>query len=229
MKQVLTAEQIATMSVDEINKVIIDEFQYDEYKYQKENGIKITESYIAEGLHKILYQCPHCKAESKMASEGAELWCTECGKRWYMNEDCSLTAKDGETEFSHIPDWFDWERECVRRDLEEGKYELETDVEIAMLVDHKRIYVVGDGHLSHTKEGFHLTGCDGKLEYIQKPQASYSINSDYYFYERGDIISIGSRDGIYYCFPKDNTPVAKAKLAAEELFKLTAPESRKKQ
>ena len=106
---------------------------------------------------------------------------------------------------------------------------MESDVEIGMLVDHKNIYLVGDGHLSHTKEGFVLTGCDGKLEYIQKPRASYSINSEYYFYERGDIISIGNRDGLYYCFPKDNTPVVKARLAAEELFKVSVPETRRKQ
>ena len=33
----------------------------------------------------------------------------------------------------------------------------------------------------------------------------------------------------YYCFPKDSTPVAKARLAAEELYKLNVSESRKKQ
>ena len=151
-----------------------------------------------------------------MHGEGIKIRCDACGKSYTMSELGELSADDGDTEFSHIPSWFDWERECVRREFEEGTYSLETDVEIAMLVDRKRIYLVGDGHLSHTKEGFRLTGCDGKLEYEQKPHASYSINSDYYFYERGDIISIGNRDGLYYCFPKDNTPVAKAKRAAEE-------------
>ena len=28
--------------------------------YQKENAIRITGSYRAEGLHKVLYQCPRC-------------------------------------------------------------------------------------------------------------------------------------------------------------------------
>ena len=37
------------------------------------------------------------------------------------------------------------------------------------------------------------------------------------------MISIGDKDGLYYCFPKDKTiPVAKARLATEELYKLKA-------
>lgn len=79
--QILTAEQVKAMSVDEINAAVKEAMQYDEYRYQKENGILITEPFRAEGLHKVLYQCPHCRTESKMASEGAELYCTACGKR----------------------------------------------------------------------------------------------------------------------------------------------------
>lgn len=36
------------------------------------------------------------------------------GKRWFLREDGQLEASEGETEFSHIPDWFQWEREQVR-------------------------------------------------------------------------------------------------------------------
>ena len=204
-------------------------FSFDHFKWQKENNIRITEPYRANGLERVLYKCPHCQKEGQMRGEGEHLKCHACGKVWKLTELGEMEALEGETEISHIPAWFDWERDCVRREIEEGSYALETDVEIGMLVNHKAIYIVGDGHLSHTKEGFTLTGCDGKLEYSQKPRASYSVNADYYFYERGDIISIGNRDCLYYCFIKDNTPVAKARLAAEELFKLSVPESRRKQ
>ena len=58
MKLVLTPEQLKTMSTDEVNAVLRKAFEYDDYRYQKENGIRITESFRAEGMHKILYQCP---------------------------------------------------------------------------------------------------------------------------------------------------------------------------
>ena len=225
----LTPEEISNKSVEELDAILDEAFTFDHFAWQKENGIRITEPYRANGLERILYKCPHCLAEGKMRGEGVTLTCNACGKQWTLTELGEMEAVSGETEFSHIPTWFDWERECVHRDLETGTYSLETEVDIGMLVNHKAIYMVGEGKLSHTNEGFLLTGCDGKLEYAQKPRASYSVNADYYFYERGDIVSIGNRDCLYYCFIKDNTPVAKVRLAAEELFKLSVPETRRKQ
>ena len=102
-KKILTPEQINTMSVQEINDLLKKELQYDEYRYQKDNGIRITEPFRAQNLHKVLYKCPHCGAEA-MDSSGAEIFCTECGKRWVWQEDGYLKATEGETEFYHIPD-----------------------------------------------------------------------------------------------------------------------------
>ena len=109
----------------------------------------------------------------------------------------------------------------MRREIEKNTYELDLEVSIYMIVDTKCVYRVGDGRLRHTSEGFHLTGCDGKLDYRQLPQASYSLYSDFYWYEIGDMISIGNEKVQYYCFPKNNENiVARARLAAEELYKL---------
>ncbi len=229
LKCLLTPEEIREKSVEELDAILDETFTFDHFDWQKENGIQITAPDRANGLERVLYKCPHCQKEGELRGEGEHLRCRACGKTWRLTELGEMQATEGETEISHIPDWFAWERDCVRHELEEGTYSLETDVEIGMLVNHKAIYIVGDGHLSHTNEGFTLTGCDGKLTYTQKPRASYSVNADYYFYERGDIISFGNRDCLYYCFIKDNTPVAKARLAAEELFKLSVPESRRKQ
>ena len=66
-----------------------------------------------------------------------------------------------------------------------------------------------------------MTGCGGKLDYVQKPAASYSLYSDFYWYELGDMICIGKPNFLYYCFPAvSGDVVAKARLATEELSKL---------
>ena len=89
------------------------------------------------------------------------------------------------------------------------------------LQTQKKLYNIGEGRLVHSFEGFHLTGCDGKLDYMQKTLSSYSVNSDYYWYEIGDMISIGGGKMLYYCFPKVTGDfVAKTRLAAEELYKI---------
>ena len=83
--------------------------------------------------------------------------------------------------------------------------------------------------MTHTKEGFHLTGCDGKLDYHQHPLGSYSLYSDYYWYEIGDGICIGNTKVLYYCFPKGSEDVvSKTRIATEELYKLVVQEKKKK-
>ncbi|MBQ3065888.1 MAG: hypothetical protein IJC98_06605, partial [Clostridia bacterium] len=63
----------------------------------------------------------------------------------------------------------------------------------------------------------------------QKPLSSYSLNADYYWYEIGDVISIGDVNGLYYCFPKgDGDIVAKTRLATEELYSILTKEREEK-
>ncbi len=220
VKCLLTAEEIKEKTVAELDAILDEAFSFDNFAWQRDNKLKIDVPFRADGLERILYKCPHCGAEGQMEGKGTDVTCHGCGKQWHMDEYGQLAAVEGGTEFSHIPDWYRWERECVRKELEDGTYLLATDVEIGMQVDHKAVYMVGKGHLTHNTEGFHLTGCDGQLDYVQSPVASYSLYADYYWYELGDVISIGTQDIGYFCFPGKEVSVAKARLAAEELYKL---------
>ena len=215
-----TREEIREKSVRELSDGLDAAFGFDHFKWQKENGIEIKDSFRADGLHRILYKCAHCGAEGHMEGRGTQLKCGHCGKTWELTPLGELQALEGETEFSHIPDWFAWERDQVRQEIEAGEYSLDIDVDIAMLVDFKAIYQVGSGHLTHDRQGFRLTGCDGRLEYTQKPQACYGLYADYYWYEIADTICIGDNEHLYYCFPKGKATVAKTRLAVEEMYKL---------
>lgn len=215
-----TAEQIKTMTVRELDEKLDCAFTFDGFAWQRDSRVEISEKFRADGLERILYKCPHCAAEGEMEGKGTTLTCHHCGKKWEMDTLGQLKATEGETLFPHIPDWYAWERREVCRELESGSYRLETDVQIGMLVDHKAIYMVGDGHLSHSDEGFRLTGCDKKLSYEQGALACYGLYADYYWYEIADVICIGNHEALYYCFPKGKTPVAKTRMAVEELYKL---------
>ncbi len=214
-------DELKSVSAEEIDKKLNEQFSFDNFKWQQENKIKIDEPFRADGLNRILYRCAHCEAEGTTIGKGTTLKCSNCGKEYTLDEFGHLYATDGDTRFDHIPDWYEWERQCVRNEIENDEYNLECDVDIGMLVNHKAIYMVGEGHLTHTKEGFVLTGCNGKLNYIQKPTASYSLYSDYFWYEIGDVICIGNKNVLYYCFPKNcGDVVAKTRIATEELYKL---------
>ena len=215
-----TKEELTEMSAEQIDERIDELFAFDNFKTQYENGVKITDPHRAEGLHRLLYRCPVCQTEGKMLGEGVTLTCQACGKVYTMDEYGRMHAENGETEFPHIPDWTEWERECVRKELEQGEYRMNLDVDIGILADYKALYMVGNGTLIHDENGFTLTGCDGALTYQQSPLSSYSLNSDFFWYEIGDVIGIGDTKRLYYCFPKQENVVTKARFAAEELHKI---------
>ena len=216
-----TKEDVKSKTVQELSDGIDAAFGFDHFQWQKEQGIEITQDFRADGLHRILYKCTDCGAEARMVGMGTTITCECCGKTWELKTDGQMAAVEGETKIAHIPDWYRWEREQVAEQIMNGEYKLDIDVDIAMQVDYKAVYRVGEGHLTHDISGFHLTGCDGKLDYSQLPQASYTIYADYYWYEMADCICIGDTDVHYFLFPKDpSIPVAKVRLACEEMFKL---------
>ena len=220
VRGLLTREEIKAKSVAELDEVLDDMFRFDNFAWQRDTGLVIDAPFRADGLERILYKCPHCLAEGQTEGKGTRLTCHACGKSWTLSELGELESDEGETRFSHIPDWYAWERGEVRRELSEGTYRLDCEVEIGMLVDFKAIYMIGPGRLVHDESGFTLTGADGKLCFTRPAKQSYSLDADYYWYELGDMICIGDTETQYYCFPKGPVPVAKARLAAEELYKL---------
>lgn len=221
VEYLLSPEEIAEKSSKELNEILGRCFTFDHFRWQQQEKLLVKEGFRADSLNRALFKCPRCHTEGKMLGKDDNIRCNHCGVSYTLTQEGYLQANSGETEFPHIPDWYEWERSCVRKELEEQRYQLNVPVEIYVLRNTKAIYHVGSGQLYHDHNGFHLTGCDGMLDYKQSPDASYSLYSDFYWYELGDMISIGKSDLQYYCFPKDgNDYVAKTRLATEELYKL---------
>ena len=224
LKKILTPEQIETMSVPEINALLQQELAYDEYRYQKDNGIRITEPFRAEGLHKVLYQCPHCKTEFSMDSKGTELFCTACGKRWNWNEDGYLQALSGETEFDHIPDWFAWERQQVSEQIDRGEYSFTDEVEVFSLPRVWRYIPLGKAKLTHSiEDGFTLEGhYRGQRYFINRQCAqTNSLHVEYDFgpIQKGaDFVDISTENDSFYCRPSKPNQITKLAFATEELY-----------
>ncbi len=225
MKQVLTADDVEKLTIDEINAIIEKEFQYDDYKWQKDNNIKITEKYRADGLHRILYQCPNCMTEGEMASDGIHLTCNHCKKQWEMTELGELKARKGETEFSHIPDWYKWERQNVRKELMSGTYQYTDEVEAYGFPAVYEYISLGKANVTHDlQNGFILTGnYNGQDFRIQKPASSlYSLHIEYQFtHLKGvDCFEIPTKHDSIYCIPTKEYMVTKLALAVEEAHKI---------
>lgn len=215
----LTPEDLREMSVEQIDAVLKDAFSFDHFREGKEKGLLVKRPDRATGLHRILYRCPHCHAEGQMLGEGTRLTCRACGEAYEMAEDSSLSRLGGETVFAHIPHWVDWQRDCARAEALTEGYSRAVPVSVSALCDHKGLYTLGRGTLVHDQTGLSLYSDKGTLIHHQGVHASHTIGADLYFYALGDVISLGTKDRLFYCFPEDNTPVYKLRLAAEELYR----------
>ena len=219
-----SADELKQAKPTEINKRIVEAFQYDDYTWQKERGIRVKYAKRAEGLHKVLYQCPACRTEFRMASKGTKLYCEACGKSWTMSELGELSADSGETEFAHIPDWYEWERANVRAEVEAGTYNSgELPVTVDTLPNAKKFIRLGEGTLVHDMNGFTVRGTDvdGDPFAMDKPVPSlYSCHIEYeYLGKYGDCVDLNTLEDTWYIYPHDCAfSVTKMALATEELY-----------
>ncbi|MBR5349566.1 MAG: 1-acyl-sn-glycerol-3-phosphate acyltransferase [Lachnospiraceae bacterium] len=239
MTCIFTPEELANASVDEINRKIVEMFQYDDFAWQKERGRKTKYKGNAEGLHKVLYQCPVCGTEYRMNSSGLKLFCEACHSSWTMSELGELSFDEGSTHlepeskiqssavptgFTHIPDWYEWERAQVRAEVEAGTYSTgDLSVHVDTLPNAKKFIRLGNGIMRHDMTGFHVQGTDDEGQPFSmeiSARTQYSVHIEYeYLGKYGDCVDLNTLEDTWYTYPHGRDySVTKMALATEELF-----------
>ena len=218
----LTPEEMKNMTAEEVQAKIEKAFEKDEYKWQVEKGYHTKCKQRADGLYRILYKCPACGAEFKTKSAGIHLWCEECGAKWEMDTLSRLKGVNTDKGFSHIPDWYRWEREEVRKEVVAGTYHFEDDVRVEDYYSTKVGFVdVGTAHVTHDENGFTFKGeVNGKPFALNKAVSSmYSVHVEYDFLNRGDAFDIATDETTYFMFLKNaQNYLTKMHFATEELY-----------
>lgn len=217
-----TPEDLQKMTADEVQAGIEKAFERDEYKWQVENNLHTKCKQRADGLYRILYKCPVCGEEFKMKSEGVKLWCDGCGATWEMDTLSRLHGVNTDKGFSHIPDWYRWEREEVRKEVVAGSYHFEDDVRVEDYYSTKvGLIDVGNAHVVHDENGFTFEGIvDGEPFKLNKPVSSmYSVHVEFDFLGRGDCFDIATDKTTYFMFLKNaSNYLTKLHFATEELY-----------
>lgn len=220
--QLVSKEELETLTAEDIQDRIEKAFVKDEYKWQVEKGYHTKCKKRANGLYRILYKCPVCGKEQQMESAGIHLWCNACGAKWEMDTLSRLKGVNTDKGFSHIPDWYNWEREEVRKEVAAGTYRFEDDVRVEDFYSPKVGFInAGNAHVVHDENGFTFTGeVDGKPFNLNKPVSSmYSIHVEYDFLNRGDAFDIAVDHTSYFMFIKNaKNALTKLHFAVEELY-----------
>ncbi len=224
LSQIITKEEANALSLEEIHSRVSKALTYDEYKWQYDEKMAITDDFRAEGLHKVLYRCPDCDSEFSINSKGAELFCEKCGSSYFMNEYGKMLKQGEEFQLSHIPDWYEWQRGKVEDEIDSGNYSLDCTVEIHALPNAKNFIDCGEGRLMHDKNGFSLTFTDyGETEEKTlsfAPSSMLSVHTEYDYRGMGQCITLSTLDNTYFLFPKsDGFNATKIQFATEYLYK----------
>ena len=217
IKLIYTAEQLKTASKEEIQRLLENELEYDEYKWQYDNKIKIGYKNRAEGLHEVLYKCKGCGKEFWLQSCQSLLFCAACGEKWTMSEYGQLiNKKSGKVQ--NIPDWYNWEKEFAEKEALKEDYSAEFSVKVEALPNEKGFVALGNGKLTHNKKGFILEIKDKALFFPTKILPS--IQTEYNYKGKGKCVVLSTKDCCYYVYCKDvDFNPTKLQFAAEVLYK----------
>ncbi|MGN0448500.1 MAG: lysophospholipid acyltransferase family protein [Acutalibacteraceae bacterium] len=226
LTQIFTKEEVEKATAEEINAKIRESIYNDDWRWQSENRLPVKYKKRAEGLHKPLYQCPHCMTEYKMNSKGDTIYCEHCGKRWKLNYYGELEAQSGKTEFKFPSDWYDWERQQVKKEVCEGRYRFECDCIVNDLPNSKGFIRLGKARLTHDMNGFLVEGIrewDGepfRMKIDAAAQNSLHVEYKYRYGDGKDCIDLNTLKDTWYVFPENcEFSVTKLSLATEQIYK----------
>ncbi|MCL2771414.1 MAG: 1-acyl-sn-glycerol-3-phosphate acyltransferase [Firmicutes bacterium] len=223
--RILTKEDVQTKSVEELDKIIRDSLQHNEYKYWQETGFKITDPNRAHGIHRVLYRCPHCKVDFKTTSILSTLTCTACGVAYELGVDGFLRCTTGQkTIFSQVPDWAEWQREEVRKEIVAGTYFFEEEMEAASLVHPHKFRRIGKVKFRHDMNGIRVEGHYRGKDYVltRAPHEMYTLIVSYFTLgaKKNHIIEFCTPDDSFNFIPKNEQVEQKLCFAVEEMYKI---------
>lgn len=220
MEMVFSPQQLQALPAGRIQEVLERKLSYDAYRWQAENHIGISDPFRARGLHQVLYLCPDCGARGATASREAILTCTACGAVWEMDVYGRMQARHGATRFAHIPDWYEYERQCVHGRIEQGAYGLAAPVWVEALANEKGFIPLGDGELRHEEKGFTLQLHAGGESLFFPSKSLFSVQTEYNYRGKGPCIVLSTRTCCYYIYPRaEGFYVTDIQFAAEYFYR----------
>ena len=127
LSPLFTKEDLASLTVAEIEKKTIDALYYDELEWLKTRPqVRYKSKRMAEGLENILTRCPECGGRYTLRAKGSELWCEKCSLRTRLDQRYLF---DSSFRFESFVEWYDWQKEKMREEiLADESFCLESEV-----------------------------------------------------------------------------------------------------
>ena len=223
--RLFTPEDLEKLTVEEIEDTINRAIYHDDYAWNKihKHRYEIGET-GAEDLEDLLFWCPKCGKQHTMATKGNTIFCTACGNGATLTDTYELVPFD---DTSVIPEtqteWFNMQRDVIRREVENEEFVLEENVELGMLPEFELLknqatsQIVGSGVLRLDRSGLTYTGTKNGEKYTfhikSRSLPTYGMCTDlsrFYTFHEGEFVE----------FYPEHRVVEKFFLATEEIHRL---------
>ena len=224
-----TKEEIASLSVEEIDNIMRQKFQYNEFEANRRNRIAFVGKLPnITGLDKLIYTCPLCQSECTMQVEGDSMICTSCGFGVKMNAyyDLLPVREQDKLPFQDIDQWYKWQRRLMHQAVKDPAFKMQMKAELHKVSDTKLLrntynrILQCSGMLSMTREGLTFTDENGTLLASFSAKNVYSLT----FSTKG-FLEFYYHSDYYIIQPLSlHIPFAKWTIASEELHNLDDPE-----
>lgn len=195
VKRLLTAEEIAERSIDEI-KDITERAIYNDDELSMA-GVEYKCRDMTRGVDKILYKCPVCLKEDTITAGDNHIKC-ECGLDATLDSKYILHGAP----FERINDWFAWQQDSIDTETEhlESKVRLGTPGEDGFMDPN-----AGEGEIYMDKDEFRLRGV------IHGEDIEFTVKTDKigaFPIAPGDHFDIYHNNKLIYVYTKPNLNAA---------------------
>lgn len=201
LEPLLTAEEVQTLSVDEIRARVEERLDYNEFAWLETHpDIRYHGKKMAEGLENILFTCPVCGKKYTILTKGREVVCEHCGRLAVMND---RYAFDEKAPFGNFALWYEWQSETLRTKIEaDTAYELISKVTLfhPSYNGKKMLRRAGEGVCTLNRDGLFYKGTqDGEDVVVEIPMKQiYRL-----LFGAGEDFEIYVGTEIYYFVPED--------------------------
>ena len=211
----LTAQQLETMSVEEIRQTVEQRLYYDEFQWlETRPAVRYGGKNLAQGLENILSVCPVCGGRHTVTTRKREVFCENCGKLTSMD---SRYRFDADFRFSDFSQWFDWQKTVMEAEiLGNPEFSMSSPVELRLPGNGKSLTRHGgEGICTLDRSGLTYVGTrDG-----EPWQSHYDLSRIYrLLFGAGENFEIYNGNEIHFFVPEEKRAAVDWYLASMILY-----------
>ena len=177
---IYTKEQLAAMSVDEINAAIVRDLYEDAYARQAESPRVYRGKRLAEGIENLLFICPECGEFESITSSGSEAKCSHCGMTLKFDKYGMISG----TRFTTVRELAAWQKEHIIKAAERGEAYTVRAASLALVDGDTQIIERGEATLGpdgFVMGGVHIPLCDiDDMAFHGRRKVVFSCKKSYY-------------------------------------------------